>query len=178
MGHSTKHWFIASLSTSLVFLRCASSRKSPRFAVILPFALSNKKLEDRKQLQVNQSSLLPWPNKSSVGNVSHLYCVWSLIPRLWSGNETWHGRVGTCHVAQSLQTQVAGQLELNLNNSCEVLSRAAQVRRRRFLRMFYKQITSMWQEGCHHYKPSYPSSTAYFCHYIISYRHIEHVRSH
>ena len=66
-----------------------------------------------------------------------------------------HSTVGV-RTAQSLQTQVAGQLELNLNNSCEVLSRAVQVRRRRFLRMFYKQITSVGQEvtsACHHYKP-------------------------
>jgi len=38
------------------------------------------------------------------------------------------------------QTQVAGQPELNTNNSSEVLSRAVQVRKRRFLRTFYKQL--------------------------------------
>ena len=66
-----------------------------------------------------------------------------------------HSTVGV-RTAQFFQTQVAGQLELNLNNSCEILSRAVQVRRRRFLRMFYKQITSVGQEmtgACHHYKP-------------------------
>ena len=42
----------------------------------------------------------------------------------------------------SLQIQVAGQAELNFNNSSEVLERAAQVRKRRFLRAFYAQITN------------------------------------
>ena len=40
------------------------------------------------------------------------------------------------------QIQVAGQAELNFNNSSEVLERAAQVRKRRFLRAFYTQITN------------------------------------
>lgn len=39
------------------------------------------------------------------------------------------------------QIQVAGQVDLNFNNSLEVLTRAAQVRRRKFLRTFYTQIT-------------------------------------
>jgi hypothetical protein len=40
---------------------------------------------------------------------------------------------------QSLATQIAGQPELNCNNSPEVLARAAQVRRRKLLQSFYDQ---------------------------------------
>jgi integrator complex subunit 8 len=43
---------------------------------------------------------------------------------------------------QSLATQIAGQPELNCNNSPEVLARAAQVRRRKLLQSFYDQSFS------------------------------------
>lgn len=41
-----------------------------------------------------------------------------------------------------VQVQVAGQPELNFNNSSEVLSRAVQVRKRQFLRTFFTQMKS------------------------------------
>ena len=48
MSHSIKHWYIASLLISLVFLHCASPRKSPRFAIkrfhhmiTIPYVYSN-----------------------------------------------------------------------------------------------------------------------------------------
>jgi hypothetical protein len=43
---------------------------------------------------------------------------------------------------QAVAVQIAGQPELNCNNSVEVLSRAAQVRRRKLLQLFYEQSFS------------------------------------
>ena len=44
-----------------------------------------------------------------------------------------------------VQVQVAGQPELNTNNSREVLDRAVEVRRRRFLRQFYRTVSAAAQ---------------------------------
>lgn len=43
---------------------------------------------------------------------------------------------------QAAAVKVAGQPELNCNNSADVLQRAVEVRRRSFLRLFFKQLTS------------------------------------
>lgn len=57
-----------------------------------------------------------------------------------------------CHPCDisCLQTQVAGQPELNFNNSTELLTRAVQVRRRQFLRTFYQSIVfHNWKSSLH-----------------------------